>query len=108
DDPEWVRQEVKRLGLHGFKCYHLFAATSPTWEADIPAYLPEPLVKVADDEGWGITLHLVKARAVADPSNIQWIRRYCENYPNMTLILAHSARGFQPAHNLEGLPQLVG
>ena len=108
DDPEWVRQEVKRLGLHGFKCYHLFAAASPTWEADVPAYLPEPLVKVANDEGWVITLHLVKAHAVADPSNIQWIRRYCETYPNMTLILAHSARGFQPAHNLEGLPQLVG
>jgi glutamate-1-semialdehyde 2,1-aminomutase len=26
----------------------------------------------------------------------------------LKLILAHSARGFQPAHNLEGLPQLVG
>ena len=26
----------------------------------------------------------------------------------MKLILAHSARGFQPDHNLHGLPQLVG
>ena len=26
----------------------------------------------------------------------------------MKLILAHSGRGFQPAHNLEGLPDLVG
>jgi glutamate-1-semialdehyde 2,1-aminomutase len=26
----------------------------------------------------------------------------------MRLILAHSARGFQPAHNLEGLPRLQG
>ena len=22
DDPEWVRDEVRRLGLHGLKCYH--------------------------------------------------------------------------------------
>jgi glutamate-1-semialdehyde 2,1-aminomutase len=51
---------------------------------------------------------MVKARAVADPSNQYWIRRYCESYPNMKLILAHSARGFQPAHNLEGLPKLTG
>ncbi len=108
DDPEWVRQEVRRLGLHGLKCYHAQAAVAPTWEADIPDYLPESLVKVAHEEGLAITLHMVKARAVADPVNIHWIRHYCETYPGMTLILAHSARGFQPAHNLEGLPQLTG
>ena len=108
DDPEWVRQEARRLGTKGLKCYHLAAKVTPTWEADIPDYLPERLVKVADEEGWVITLHMVKSRAVADPSNIHWIRRYCETYPNMKLILAHSARGFQPAHNLEGLPKLTG
>jgi len=108
DDPEWVRQEVRRLGLHGLKCYHTFASHQPTWEAAIPDFLPEPLVRVADEEGWVITLHLVKSRAVADPSNIHWIRRYCQLYPRMKLILAHSARGFQPAHNLEGLAQLAG
>ena len=107
DDPEWVRAEVRRLGLHGIKCYHLHAAEKPTWEADIPSYLPERLVKVADEEGWIITLHMVKKKAVADPGNIHWIRRYCRAYPNMKLILAHSARGFLPSHNLEGLPQLA-
>ena len=108
DDPEWVRQEVRRLSLHGFKCYHTHASVTPTWKAEIPDYLPEPLVKVAHEEGLAITLHMVKARAVADPGNIHWIRHYCETYPKMNLILAHSARGFQPAHNLEGLPQLTG
>ena len=105
DDPEWVRDEVRRLGLHGLKCYHTFADRDPTWEASIPEYLPEPLVAVADDEGWTITLHMVKSRAVADPDNLHWIRKYCRTYPGMQLILAHSSRGFQPAHNLEGLGQ---
>jgi glutamate-1-semialdehyde 2,1-aminomutase len=108
DDPEWVRQEVHRLGLHGLKCYHTFARVKPTWEARIPDYLPEPLVKVAHEEGWVITLHIVRSRACADPDNIYWIRHYCEKYPDMRLILAHSARGFQPAHNLEGLTHLTG
>jgi len=108
DDPEWVRQEVRRLGLHGFKCYHTFSDSKPTWEADIPDYLPESIVRVAHEEGWVITLHMVKSRCVADPGNLHWIRHYCQSYPNMKLILAHSARGFQPAHNLEGLPQLKG
>ncbi|MBN62091.1 MAG: hypothetical protein CME20_12105 [Gemmatimonadetes bacterium] len=106
DDPEWVRQEVKRLGAHGLKCYHTMAPTQPTWEADIPAYLPEQHVRIAHEEKLVITLHMVKARAVADPSNQHWIRHYCEQYPDMRLILAHSARGFQPAHNLEGLAAL--
>jgi predicted TIM-barrel fold metal-dependent hydrolase len=108
DDPEWVRQEVRRLKLCGLKCYHSFAKTQPTWEADIPEYLPEPVVKVANEEGWVITLHMVKSQAVADPGNIHWIRHYCKTYPNMKLILAHGARAFQPAHALAGLPQLVG
>ena len=106
DDPEWVRQEVKRLGAHGLKCYHTMAPTQPTWEADIPAYLPEQHVRIAHEEKLVITLHMVKARAVAAPSNQHWIRHYCEQYPDMRLILAHSARGFQPAHNLEGLAAL--
>ena len=107
DDPEWVRQEVRRLGAIGLKSYHTFAAEKPTWEADIPQYMPEPLVKVAHEEGWVINMHLVKKEAVADPSNIHWIRHYCTTYPDMTLVLSHSARGFQPENNLRGLPQLV-
>jgi glutamate-1-semialdehyde 2,1-aminomutase len=109
DDAEWVRTETKRLGLHGLKCYHTFATdVSPTWDAEIPDYLPEPLVRVCGEEGWSITLHIVRARALGDPSNIHWIRHYCTTYPDMNLILDHSGRGFQPAHNLEGLLQLTG
>ena len=108
DDPEWVRQTMRELGLCGMKCYHTFAPVQPAWEAELPTYLPEPLVKVAHEESWVITLHMVRSRAVADETNIHWIRHYCENYPNMKMILAHSARAFQPAHGLEGLPQLTG
>ena len=53
DDPEWVRQEVKRLKLHGLKCYHTLARhVNPTWEAEIPDYLPESIISVANQESW--------------------------------------------------------
>ena len=107
-DLEWLRQEVRRLGLAGLKCYHLYAKVKPTWEAQIPDFLPESHVRVAHQEGWAIMLHMVRSRACADPGNLRWIRHYCTTYPNMKLILAHSARGFQPAHNLAGLPHLKG
>jgi len=68
--------------------------------------LPEPHVKVAHEEGLCITLHMVKARAAADPSNQHWIRYYCQSYPYMQLILAHAGRGFNPYHTIEGLRAL--
>jgi predicted TIM-barrel fold metal-dependent hydrolase len=107
-DPEYVRDEVRRLGLRGLKPYHVQSARDPSWEAEIPDYLPEAQVKAANKEGLCITLHIVKARAVADPSNQHWIRHYCEKYPRIELILAHAARGFNPYHTVEGLAALQG
>ena len=108
DDPDFVRQEAQRLGADGFKVYHNRAHCESTWEADIPEFMPEWLVAIADELGLGITLHMVKKRAIAHQGNIDCIRHYCQTYPNMKLILAHSARGFQPQHNVEGLPKLKG
>jgi len=107
DDPDWVRQQVNHLGLRGLKPFCFYADVDNTWEAEIPDYLPEALVAVAGEEEWSITLHLMRSRGVADPSNQYWIRRYCENYPGMQLILDHCARGFNPHHVLEGLPALA-
>ena len=75
-DPEYVRGEVRRLGLSGLKCYHVRSGKAITWDAEIPDYLPEAQINVAHEERLCITLHMVKARAVADPSNQHWIRRY--------------------------------
>lgn len=103
---EDVRAEVHRLRPAALKCYHLRSAARPTWDAEIPAYLPEAHVRVAHEAGLCIILHLVRSRALADASNQYWIRRYCERYPNMQLILAHAGRGFNPNHTIEGIRAL--
>lgn len=108
DDPEWVRGEVKRLGLRGLKPFCTYSQVENIWEAEIPDFLSEAIAAVADEEGWSITLHIVRSSGVADPSNQHWIRRYCEKYPGMQLILDHCARGFNPYHTLMGLPALAG
>jgi predicted TIM-barrel fold metal-dependent hydrolase len=108
-EPDYVRQEVKRGNFVGLKCYHTMARTEgPTWQAPIEIYLPEDHVRIAHGEGLSITLHMVRERALADPVNQQTIRRYCERYPNMRLILAHAARGFNPWHTIEGIQSLQG
>jgi len=109
DDPEWVRDEVKRLGMCGLKPFHSFVREpiSATMQCEIPEYLPEPIMKVADEERWSITIHLVKSRGCADPGNIHWIRKYATDYPNAQLMLCHVARAWNPSHAFEGLPQLA-
>ena len=107
-DPEEVRQEAKRLGFTGLKVYHSFVQGEVTWHADISKFLTEDHVRVAHQEGWTITLHMVKDRAMADPANQQRIVEYCTRYPDMKLILAHAARGFNPYHTVEGIHALKG
>ena len=107
-DPEFIRETVRRCGFVGLKCYHVFSPRRPTFESLIEEFLPEPQVRVAHDEGLSITLHMVRSRALADPANQETIRRYCEGYPNMRLILAHAARGFNPHHTILGIESLKG
>lgn len=108
-EADYVRQEVQRHGFVGLKPYHLMAQVDgPTFQAPIEAYLTEAHVQVAHELGLSITLHMVRDRALADPVNQATIRRYCETYPNMRLILAHAARGFNPWHTIEGIESLRG
>lgn len=107
-DPELIRATVRRCGFVGLKCYHVYSPRRPTFDSFIEEYLPEPQVAVAHDEGLSITLHMVRSRALADRANQETIRRYCERYPNMRLILAHAARGFNVHHTIEGIESLRG
>ncbi len=107
--PEEIYQAVKEAGFVGLKCYHTLASGyERTWQAPIEAYLPERQVAVAGELGLAITLHMVRERALADPLNQATIRRYCERYPAMSLILAHAGRGFNPWHTIEGVNSLRG
>ena len=107
--PETINDRAKAGGFVGLKCYHTMAVGyARTWQAPIEAYLPEEQARIADELGLSITLHMVRDRALADPVNQSTIRRYCESYPNMRLILAHAARGFNPWHTIEGIESLRG
>lgn len=108
-DVETVAQTVQQAGFVGLKPYHLMAKVDgPTFLAPIEAYLAEAHVALAHELGLTITLHMVRDRALADPVNQATIRRYCTEYPNMRLILAHAARGFNPWHTIEGIESLRG
>jgi glutamate-1-semialdehyde 2,1-aminomutase len=107
-DPEFIRETVRRSGFVGLKCYHVYSPRRPTFDSLIEEYLPEDHVRIAHEEGLSITLHIVRPRALADVVNQETIRRYCQRYPNLRLILAHAARGFNPHHTILGIHALRG
>ncbi|MCS6817731.1 MAG: amidohydrolase [Blastocatellia bacterium] len=107
-DPELIRETVRREGFVGLKCYHVYAAERPTFEATIPSYLPEEHVRIAHEERLTITLHIVRSRALADPANQEAIRQYAKRYPDARFILAHAGRGFNPHHTVMGIEALRG
>lgn len=107
-DAEFVREKVRQDGFVGLKCYHYYSSERPTFDAHIPTFLAEEHVRIAHEEGLTITLHMVRSRAMADPSNQEVIRRYAEKYPKARFILAHAARGFNPYHTVLGIGALEG
>lgn len=106
DEPERVRDEMKRLGLRGFKPFACFANRDDIQNAEIPEFFPEWIARLAHEENWSVTLHMMRARSLADSSNQHWIQEYCTRYPGMILILDHCARGFNPSHAIEGLSKM--
>lgn len=107
-DPEFIRDSVRRCRFAGLKCYHVYSPHRPTFESPIEQFLPESQVRIAHEEGLSITLHIVRPQALADEANQETICRYCRKFPNMRLILAHAARGFNPHHTIRGIASLRG
>ena len=107
DDSEGdIEALLAHPNIRGLKCYHLAARKQPAWQAEIGEYLPESAWRVADGRGLAITLHMVKDAALADPGNLETIRKKAREYPSAKLILAHAARGFAPWTALDGLKGL--
>jgi len=99
---------LKEPKVVGFKPYHCYSESKPTFQAPLASFLPEWIWEIANERGLIITLHMVKTLALSDPDNQKEIRSKCLKYPNAKLILAHAARGFHVYHTLEGLDSLRG
>lgn len=108
DDVDWIRERVRREGFVGLKVYHCYADHAPTFDAPIPAYLPEEQVRLAHEEGLTITLHMVRSSSIRDSHNQETLVHWGRKYPEARWILAHAARGFNAYHVAEGIACLEG
>ncbi len=106
--PDACRPLLDNPQMAGFKPYHVFSDTAPTWQAPIASFVPEWVWETAHERGLVITLHLVRDAALADPDNQRDLRHWCTKYPNARLILAHAARGFHAPNTIKGIAGLRG
>jgi glutamate-1-semialdehyde 2,1-aminomutase len=110
--PDSSQAQVETLlqhpGCAGFKPYHTHSSERPTMHASLASFLPEWVWQLADAHRLVITLHMVKALALADPDNQREIAAMCRRYPGAKLILAHAARGFHAPNTVKGLAALRG
>ena len=119
-DPARPREESEPFmaspSAGGFKVYHLFATgdhrhvpgTTASQQAYLEEFVPEWVWEEADRRGWFIMLHIVRARALADPDNQRYLVDHCRRYPAAKLVLAHAGRSFNAHHTVSGVGALRG
>lgn len=107
-DPDLARANLSNPRIIGFKPYHLFAHSKPTWHARIGEYIPDWAWELCQERGLFILLHMVRDLALADPDNQAYITEKCKAYPDAKLILAHCARGFHAPNTIDGIHAIKG
>ncbi len=91
---EQAEATLDRYAFVGFKPYRFYASTGDAVNCRIPEFMPERLVELAHRRGLIIMMHVSKRDAIADPENLDDLRRLCDRWPNAKWILAHCARSY--------------
>jgi hypothetical protein len=94
ESAETVRQRILTHRLAGYKAYLDFVRDKPKSEITIHDMLPAGQMRVADEMGLAITLHIPRAARLADPLNQRQMVELCRNYPNAKIIFAHIGRAY--------------
>jgi len=106
--PDAVGPFLSRPHFAGFKPYHLYSVSRPTFDSVPGDFIPAWAWQLADEHGLVIVLHAVRAGAMADPENIRYVREHCERFGNARLLLAHAGRAFHAPNASRGAEALCG
>lgn len=93
---EYVREQVIKNAVVGLKVYMTRGTAKDKANAPVRSFLAEKHMKVMDELGLMVMLHLSKPRAISDPGNIADIERFSTRYLNSKWVLAHCGRCFRP------------
>lgn len=94
DAVEAVARRLDEHRLIGYKPYLNFVDWKPSGEVTIDDMLPEAQMRLADERGLAVTLHIPRAARLADPVNQEQMVALCRRYPNARIVFAHIGRAY--------------
>jgi len=112
EDAESVRRDVLDAGFLGFKPYLDYVRKDDPQLVEIDEMLPPGIMRIADELGLIVMLHIPRKLRLADPVNQRQIVRLCRDYPKAKIVLAHIGRAYFLKNivgnlaDLKGLPNL--
>ncbi len=94
---EEIVDAIVNQGFVGIKPYLCNAAPYiPVNEVRIFDFLPHEHLKLMDELGGIVLLHIARDQRLKDPVNIAQLMEIEEKYPNVKLIVAHIGRAYSP------------
>jgi hypothetical protein len=105
--PDWpaqkVRDQLQGRFFSGIKPYPDFARRGKDQEVSIFDFLPRCHLKVVDELGKIVLLHIPRRNRLRDKNNIGEIKEIRQKYPRIRLIIAHLGRSYCSVFAKEGL-----
>ena len=104
-----VRRDVEANGFLGLKPYLNYVGKEDPNEVEIHEMLPDEIMRVADELGLIVMLHIPRKERLADPLNRKQILQLCNAWPNARIVLAHIGRAYYLRNvvgNLDALSDL--
>lgn len=107
---EHIRMKVtEHRCFKGLKVYLQFAPSYiPAEEIRIYDFITPEQLKLANEMGWVVQIHIPRSGRLADPVNYIQLKEIEDNYPNITMIIAHLGRAYATEDIGNGLEYLKG
>jgi glutamate-1-semialdehyde 2,1-aminomutase len=96
DDARTILRKVREGGFIGLKPYWTFVTWKGQAEVTLEEMVTPAMREAADEAGLIVTTHIPRPGRLADPVNIEGLRRLCSDAPNARIVLAHFGRSYFP------------
>ncbi len=96
DDADTLRRNVEAGGFLGFKPYWSFVTWKGQADVTLEDMVTPAMREVANERGLIIMTHIPRLGRLADPVNIDGLRKLCDDCPNAKIIMAHFGRAYFP------------
>jgi len=105
--PEWDEEELQRRiehgGFCGMKSYLSMVQGMSPDEVTILDIYPHHQLRLAEQQGWVVMLHVPGAERLGDRRNVEQLHEICDRYPDLKLVIAHVGRTYCPGVAEKGL-----